>query len=616
MNVNKIPSFIYIYTIPNDIIDELVDVYCDYVTNPYSELRQRDDYWQSRLSVGIGTPNPLPAEYRALKYKYNPQMPNDEEPLVENLPLPRKNALRVHFIALLDIIYERCFSAKDGIQVFNAALLQACFRYYSYVIEVLRFKGVIRGATITGIEIAKPEIFSRQKCKNIQVIADIEAFHQSAYQRWQEEMNEAAAMSSKGFVEKYNKCLNRYTLIDVDGALGEINKDNCESLASELYYHRIIDTFNDIRSRKKEYRGSLENAPDINGRWYHLAARTPRVIRKHTNIKFIVDARNSQLVLFNFFLLDYYLFKDINIYTTFSSFNTNTLGHHLNLYVENKHGLDYGLNHIAQSDRIEQIKDNISSLSKEKLSNHLSGNQQYKTHSKLFYIILKHIYNSRLLSSIYSSNNGFRNKRIFHSSLHKDMQQLHNELKNNGFGDGYFDAVMAIPTDVFRYIYLSSHGLLWDMLAARLEMSRSVIKEKAFGNIFYSYSHTPVPEPEIRDGFKSAFGNVVKVLNYYKRLFAGECDDAGLIKFKTTAHDHYGDMFRARGFIQLPHKLTQLESAIFYDILRELYKVNDVIAIGIHDAIAVIDGIEPQAVIDTMQRVYQSYGLIATFKVE
>ena len=610
---SKLPTSIYIYTLPDAHIERLVDMYVDYVTNPYSELRQRDEYHESRIDMGIGEIHPLPAEKRALRYKYNPLMPNDEEPVVENLPMPRKDMLRSHIVTLLDIIYRRVFSFQYGEHRFNASILQEVFRYYAYVLDVFKAYGLIRGATFSSIEICKSESFERKSCTNRRVIAELEAFHERAYIRWKAKMKTATKVSSSSFVERYNKCLDYYNLIDYEGAMSAIDNMVFISQESENYYRKAVENFSDIQRRKqKAFLGAIEDVADINGRWYHIAVHTPKAIRPYTNIKFTIDARNSQLVLFNYFLLNYYLHHDINIFTTFSKYNANVLDYHLSQYVEDKDNLTYGLQHLSELTtslhRQRDIRHGLRVISKDSLSSLITANHQFKKYSKLYFLILQHIYESNIYDS--------PTNRIHYTRLQYDTQQLCNKLKNNGFSNEILRKVAAIPTNVKRYIYQSSHGVLWDKFAVKWGMNRAEVKKAGFGNIFYSYAYAPVPDKRMRDAFRSEFRDVYSVLTYYKRTFAEQCDLNGLIRIKTIPNQ-YGDIFRARGFIQLPHKLTQLESSLFYDILRELFKNQKLMVVGIHDAVAVLnDEIEPQAVIEVMRATYEQYGLVATFKLE
>lgn len=590
----------------------MLDLYVDYVTNPYSEMRQREEYHISRITMGIGECHPLPAEKRALRYKYNPLMPNDEEPVVDNLPTPRRDSLRIHFITLLDIIYRRVYSFQHGEQRFNASILQEVFRFYAYVLDVFREYGIIRGATYSAIEICKPELFVRKDCTNRAVIKELEAFHGRAYKRWQAKMEDAANVSSSAFIERYNKCLNYYNLVDKDGALAAIDNMKFVSETSEHYYRRSIDNFADSKRKEHEFLGSIEDVADINGRWYHIAVHTPNAIRPFTNIQYTIDARNSQLVLFNYFLLNYYIHRDINIFTTFSKYNSNVLDYHLQGYVDSTDNLTFGMEHLSELStslhRIRDIRHGLKVISKEGLSTQIANNHQYKTYSKLYYIILQHIY----YSDIYNTNTN----HIYYKRTQYDTQQLCNTLKDNGFNNDILEKVAAIPINVRRYIYQSSHGVLWDRFAEKWGMSRSDVKTAGFGNIFYSYAHAPVRDKEMRNAFRREFKDVYSVLTYYKRTFQEQCDFSGLIKIKTT-YNAQGDIFRARGFLQLPHKLTQLESSLFYDILRELFKHDKLMVVGIHDAVAVLnDEMEPAAVMEIMRAVYQQYGLVATFKQE
>ena len=68
----------------------------------------------------------------------------------------------------------------------------------------------------------------------------------------------------------------------------------------------------------------------------------------------------------------------------------------------------------------------------------------------------------------------------------------------------------------------------------------------------------------------------------------------------------------------LAHKLMQIESAIFQQILTKLFKMKDLICVGIHDAIAIFDesSVTPDIVKEVMETVYLEFGLSPTFSIE
>lgn len=69
--------------------------------------------------------------------------------------------------------------------------------------------------------------------------------------------------------------------------------------------------------------------------------------------------------------------------------------------------------------------------------------------------------------------------------------------------------------------------------------------------------------------------------------------------------------------IQLPHKMMQLESQIFTEILTRLFKKRGVKVVGIHDAVAIIDNsVEPEKVQEVMMKVFGEFGVIPTLLVE
>lgn len=590
-----------IFTLPSDLLEELIDTYTDYVTNPYSELRQRNEYFISRVSTG-GAVSPLPPECRALRYKYNPTMPNDEEVLVENLPKPQRNATYVQFIVLLDLLYRKCHLEKDEEDDYhpriNASILQEISKHYAYIIYVLQFKDIISGATHSYINIEHPDLFTLEECHHQQIVNRIKAYHDKAFHRWKQRMTEAASLSSNTFIERYNKCLAYYSL-DIEKVKPTLN-----SLPPDkaIWYSQRL---HNICNEQSYNHGFLDDVPDINGRWYHIVATTPRLLRTFSNIQYIVDVRNSQLVLFNYFLICYYLDIDISILTSFSKINEDCLSYHLNRFFKENNDISIDeVNYLSISERRKfNIKHGLKS-DKYLIEKSIKDNEQFRTHAKLIHLILEHIHNSNIFSS--NSNH------IYYKHIQYDRKKLCNTLKHNGFRGEILEKVSLIPTSVKRFIYQSSHGILWDSFIRKTGWDRNMVKTEVFKNIFYSYPYSPVPNKEIRDAFKREYRDVYKVLTYYKVRFKEQCDTYGINKFFRKSNS-----LRLKGLLQLPHKLTQLESSIFYDILRELFKNKQLMVVGIHDAVAVMnDAMTPDEVIKVMNKVYRQYGIVASFKVE
>ena len=593
-------SSVKIFTLPLDLLEELINTYTDYVTNPYSELRQRNEYFISRVSTGDAT-TPLPLEYRALRYKFNPMMPNDEEALVENLPKPQRNATYVQFVVLLDLLYRKCHLEKDDEDDYhpriNASILQEISKHYAYILYVLRYKDIISGATHSYINIEQPELFTLEECHHQQIVNRIIAYHEKAILRWKERMKVAASLSSNTFIERYNKCLAYYRL-DMEKAkpmISTLPPDKAKWYSQRLH---------NICNEQAYTHGYLDDVPDINGRWYHVGTTTPKLLRQCSNIKYIVDVRNSQLVLFNYFLISYYLDIQINIFTSFNRINEDSLSYHLNNFIkDNDIDLEL-LDNLFISDRRKFYIKHRVNLDKSIIEELIKDNIYNRTNSELILLILEHIYNS----NIYSSNSN----HISIKSIHYDRKNLCNILKNKGFQDEIIKKVSSIPTSVKRYIHQSSHGILWDAFAEKTGWERDMVKQEVFKNIFYSYSHSPVQNKELRDAFRREYRDVYKILTYYKDKFKDECDKYGINRLSVKNNNT-----KLKGYLQLSHKLTQLESSIFYDILRELFKNKELMVIGIHDAVAVMnDAMSSDDVIKVMNNVFRKYGIVASFNVE
>jgi len=603
---------VMLYSPSATTLEDLTSTYNDYVTNPYSELRQRHEYFESRLSMGIGVINPLPLEKRALRYKYNPLMDNDEEVMIYNLPKPQHDATYVNFVVLLDVLYRKCYigyneNNEDGYRPrVSAQILKEITEHYAYFLDVLESKHIISGATFSYIEIRKPEIFQRTEYKNLRVLKKIEVLRKKAFDAWQVKMTEAKEVSTDSFVDRYNQNLRHYHL-DVEKAREAILRDGELKEGQRQYRLRRIESFEDGNALDFGY---LDDAPDINGRWYHRVTMTPSDIRRYSNIRYSVDVKNSQLVLFNIFIISFYLSLDIDIFTTFSKYNKDTFTEAIRKFVYGKERNAFNpkhLNAIFTSDRRKvDIRHGLTLVPSEDVLSRIREMKDFREYTKAFHLIMYHIANE----DMYAHTN-----HVYYKRIQYDSDKLCKLLRDNGFKGSILEKVRTIPTNVRRYIYQSCNGLIWDNLVARTGMSRGQVKEMVFKNIFYSYAHSRVSNKEIRDAFKREFKDVYSILTYYKVKFKDECDYYGLDRFMECEYKE--GRIRAKGLITLSHKLTQIESSIFYEVLRKLFQMKGVIAVGIHDAVAILDdALAPSELIEIIKKTCKKYGVYATIKEE
>ncbi len=141
-----------------------------------------------------------------------------------------------------------------------------------------------------------------------------------------------------------------------------------------------------------------------------------------------------------------------------------------------------------------------------------------------------------------------------------------------------------------------------------------------FRSLFYSNSKNIRRENEYATSFQTKYPTVTKIIRFHKRTYQKQCIEQRLfieIKLENKFVMDGKEPIFNKGKIQLAHKLMQLESFIFTEILTRLYKKRTFRGVGIHDAIAILDETtSPDAVIKIMEKVYSEIGLCPTFSIE
>lgn len=290
-----------IWTINNHKIDEIVDTYIDYVTNPKNYYRQTSDWKNEELDCRLrGKTLPEP-EYRALQYQ-------EEAVVIENLSRPRVDSIRPHFVSLLHMLFLRYVSTGDSNSDFSlsTSIMQDMYRHYNYMLHVLKFNCVIQGNSesvggfaITKYMITDPGMFHMTECKHRVVLEDLDKLSEIFKQRHQQNIRVAKEKTSGKYIDTYNKMIKSFELVDEEGANSFMKEHKFDSIRSELYYRHIIN-----RLEQREIK-EIEKMDD-NGRCYHIGTQLPKHLKKFTNITYSVDCKNSHPLLFSYLILDYY----------------------------------------------------------------------------------------------------------------------------------------------------------------------------------------------------------------------------------------------------------------------------------------------------------------------
>lgn len=527
-----------IWTLDDILIDKIVVEYTDYITNPYSFYRQT-----SKWQIAYIANNDLEPEKRALRYDQSirTSMNSQNGQLtvkVDNLPKPRPIKIRAHLISLIHQLFLRHISSEIGEIKLSSEILQPIYRHYNYMLDVLTHNLIIQRTREGGEAFAKDVFYIDERmekkfkyieCKNRTVNEDIEKIKLEFKKRHLIEIEKAKENTSPKFIDDYNKSLKTYCLKDYDAVQNLIDNHSFKSNHAKLYYQNIIDKIKNNRIKE------IDRA-DNNGRIYHIVTQTPKLLRNHTNIQYIIDTKNSHPLLFNYYILEYFFNKnEINIY-----------------------------------------------------------NKNFKINNSSFYYYISDFINN----NIYIKDNN-----------HYFSKELCNHLNIKGIKSDIIAIVKMIPKDVFEYMSCTSHGKLWDNINdANPNFTRTEIKVEMFSSLFYSYAKNISKNRVYAKAFQEKYPTVSKIIRYYKRTFHAQCEEQEQVMNKNG---------RDKDKIQLAHKLMQLESYIFTEILTRLYKKRTFRGVAIHDAIAVFDTFtSPEDVSIIMERVYFEIGLSPTFSIE
>jgi hypothetical protein len=527
-----------IWTLEDKLIDKIVDTYIDYVTNPFSIHRQTSKWRINHMVNDILAP-----ERRALRYDTSTQASmdygDDNLPvIVDNLPTPQRERIRAHFISLTHQLYLRHISNESGRIVLSSDILQSVYRNYNFMLDALSFRLIIQethesigkfARNVYYITEDMEQKFKYVECKNRIVIKDIEDIILIFKEIHKEQIENIIVNTSSKFVNNYNKSLKTYQLNDYVEVQNVLKNYNYKSNHARLYYQNIVNKIKDNKIKEVD-------RADNNGRIYHIVTQTPKLLRKYSNIHYIIDTKNSHPLLFNYYILEYYFNKnDINIF-----------------------------------------------------------NKDFKNYNcSFYYYISNFIYNN-----IYNKIN-----------FHYFSNNLCNYLNIKGVESSIIAIVKKIPADVWAYLSTTSHGKLWDEInESNPEFTRTEIKVEMFSSLFYSYAKNISKKKIYAKAFQMKYPTVTKIIRHYKLTFHNQCEEQKQV-LKRNGRD--------KDKIQLAHKLMQLESCIFTEILTRLYKKRTFRGVAIHDAIAVLDSnTSPEDVKKIMEKVYSEIGLCPTFSVE
>lgn len=445
-----------IWTINNKKIDEIVDLYIDYVSNPKNYYRQSKDWKNQELDCAMKN-KPLPRpETRSLQY-------DGDSVIIENLPKPRFDTIRPHFVSLLHVLFLRYISTGDSDNDFtlNTSILQDIYRNYKYMLNVLKFHLVIQGNVesvgdfaITRYTIITPEMFHMTECNHRIVLKDLNKLSEIFKEHHAQHIREAKERTSANYILTYNKMVKSLKLEDAEGAKRFMAEHQFSSVRSELYYKYIIN-----KLEKGEIK-EIEKV-DNNGRCYHVGTMLPKQLKKYTNISYSVDCKNSHPLLFSYMVLDYYI-------------NINSIT------IERQYELNNDNNRIYRI-ILQHVHDNYINI--------------HNRREKTYHYFMQELYNV------------LKNNDIEYNVLEQTKKIPCNVL-------AYLHGV-------------SRGSLWDDIHRKNQSESRDEIKRVMFQEVFYSYGARFPAKRKYATMFKEEFPDIAKVLRYYKKIYHQQCIEQG-----------------------------------------------------------------------------------------
>lgn len=223
-------------------------------------------------------------------------------------------------------------------------------------------------------------------------------------------------------------------------------------------------------------------------------------------------------------------------------------------------------------------------------------------------------------------NGGIYVHYVFSDAIYKSLEQ--SKLKKHEVAKVHslMERFQTVQDDVWRYIYDAASGQVWDMFEHDFNEDRTVVKQKIFASVVYSYAKRRNKKKESEDKWLRAFiaryPSVYDCIVKIKRDIHEQCKVSGRIRKLNTPisfeiNEYCTIEISTKDEVLLPTIMMSLESEIFTEILRRLFNKR-ISCFGIHDAVVVLDEkkLSVEDIKNIMMDVYKSYGMLPTLSVE
>ena len=281
-------------------IDEIIERHIIIVTSPKEEPDPENSYLEKLSDEDRGKRFPI----------WKPAFKVVEE----GRAAPRRSVLYPKYVFLLHVFICTCRGRHYGEARFNHDRLREILgKHYDDMLTTLHLMHIIYvyddyipGKQSRSISLKDWSIGSKP-CMNKKVMEYLAEYDIYLKKVEKDKKVKIDEQIGEGFARQYNECLAQLELIRKDEAFTYVNNKAFNSPQSEHFYKSCLENFKQGCSRI--------TSVDYRGRIYHSLTNCPSELRRFFNIKYSLDIRNSQPLLFCDVLIKHYNidYKIINL---------------------------------------------------------------------------------------------------------------------------------------------------------------------------------------------------------------------------------------------------------------------------------------------------------------
>ena len=274
-------------------IEEIVDAHIEYVTRPRCEYDDENCYFEELTNQDRANGLMFPKWHLSLKV------------VEEGGKAPRKAILIHKYKFLVNEIISLCkISKSNRIHLNYAEHVNVLGKEYGKMLHNLDMMRIIDLSNVYEVGKKSRAIslldwnIGYEESIDKKVLEYAKELGKYCLKREKEKKKDICNTLGSDFVNTYNRNLSQIVLTSKDDAVAYITGRDYDSPASMHFYFSCIENFNSKNNKIVSV--------DDRGRIYHFLTNTPRVLRRFFNLKYDIDIRNSQPLLFSKFLIEKY----------------------------------------------------------------------------------------------------------------------------------------------------------------------------------------------------------------------------------------------------------------------------------------------------------------------